>query len=85
MIPDKIVFGVRLDLKCKTSLLAVVHHIEDPNQYAFPGVVSLDVFSTAFFLGELNSLYILATVLDNAYLHEYTKEIFTNVDPELCE
>ena len=85
-VPIHFTFDVKFDLRCKARLVGGGHRTPDPTEISYAGVVSLDTVRTAFFLGELNDLDIMAADIGNAYLHAYTNEkLYTIAGPEFGE
>ena len=57
-----------------------------PDTDIYSGVVLIDSIRTAFLIAELNDLEVMAADVENAYLHNYTKEkIYTVAGPEFKE
>ena len=82
-IPVHLCFDVKFDLRRKARLVAGGNWTDPSSEDVYAGVVSLDSVRTAFFLGELNGLDVMAADISNAYLHGYTKEkVYTIAGPE---
>ena len=77
--------AVKFIMRHKSSILSVVHCIEDPNEYAFSGFLFVDVVRTELFLNEINDLEILATDIGISYLHGYTKKNHAIAGSEFVE
>ena len=86
LIPVRMVFDVKQDLKRKGRLVARGDKTIPPADTAYSGVASLRSLRMVAFLAELNGLELTGGDIGNAYLEAYTKEkVCFRAGPEFGE